>query len=101
MSSLNSAKKTGGWGVLLACGLGILALHLILFPPVQRLNFDFPAMGEIATEEIRAPFTYIAPLLKQDVEMDRLQRVVVEPPVLRILSPSGGVAVGGAPGVVV
>jgi len=95
LSSLDGDRKSGGWGVLLTCGLVVLALHLILFPPVQRLNLDFPAVGEIATREIRAPFTYVAPLLKQDVEMDRLQRVVVEPPILRILAPSGGVAVGG------
>ncbi len=95
ISSMDGSRKPRGWGLLLAGGLVILVLHLILFPPVQRLNLDFPAVGEIAAREIRAPFTYEAPLLKQDVEMDRLQRVVVEPPVLRILAPSGGVAVGG------
>lgn len=59
------------------------------------MSLEFPAVGEIATQEIKAPFTFDAPLLKQDVEMEKLQRVVVEPPVLRILSSAGGAEVGG------
>ncbi len=71
-----------GWPLLALCGFFVLTLHLILFPPVQRLTLQLPEIGEIATKEIRAPFTFEAPLLEQDVEMLRLQRVVVEPPVL-------------------
>ncbi len=94
-NSLGAQKGAFPRGLLLACGLLLLTLHLILFPPVQRLSLDFPPVGEIAAGEIRAPFTFDAPLLKQDVEMRQLQRVVVEPPVLQILSPTGGLEVGG------
>ncbi len=67
-------------------GLAVLVLHLSLFPPVPKLDSDFPAEGEIAGKEIRAPFSFDAPLLDSDVQMKRLERVVVEPPVLRDLT---------------
>jgi len=95
ITSLKTDKTPDGWGILWVCGFLILALHLILFPPVQRLSLDFPVVGQIAPKEIRAPFSFDAPLLEQDVEMERLQRVVVEPPVLRILPPTAGAEVGG------
>ncbi|MCB1182134.1 HDIG domain-containing protein [bacterium] len=76
--------RTPAW--LLAAGGALLLLHLVLFPPVPRLSLDFPEAGEIAAEEIRAPFAFDAPLLDRDVEMTRLERVVVEPPVLRSLA---------------
>jgi hypothetical protein len=78
----DDARSTG-W----ALGLGgcLLLLHLVLFPPVPRLSVDFPAAGEIAGAEIRAPFAFEAPLLDQDVQMARLERVVEQPPVLRLV----------------
>lgn len=78
-----ATDRTGAW--LAGAGLVLLTLHLILFPPVPRLAANFPAEGEIAGREIRAPFSFKAPLLDRDVEMKRLERVVVEPPVLRDL----------------
>ena len=70
-----------------AMGLGaaVLILHLILFSPVPRLASDFPEVGKIANKEIRAPFTFQAPLLEQDIQMRQIEAVVVEPPVLRSL----------------
>ncbi|MBU8871464.1 MAG: HDIG domain-containing protein [Gemmatimonadales bacterium] len=70
-----------------ALGLGVLVLvlHLVLFPPVPRLDSDFPEVGHIASQEIRAPFTFQAPLLEQDIHMRQIEEVVVEPPVLRSL----------------
>ncbi len=64
-------------------GMALLILHLVLFLPVPRLSMDFPEVGQIAETEIRAPFFFDAPLLDRDVQMQRLERVVVEPPVLR------------------
>jgi cyclic-di-AMP phosphodiesterase PgpH len=88
--------------VLLAlCGAFVLVLHLFLFPPVQRLSLDLPDIGEIAPKEIRAPFTFEAPLPDQDVEMLRLQRVVVEPPVLRSLDGLGNQDHGGRLGLLI
>lgn len=74
-----------------ALGLGgaVIILHLILFPPVPRIESDFPDVGQIAAREIRAPFTFSAPLLEQDVQMRQIEAVVVEPPVLRSLQ--GGI----------
>jgi len=99
-----SAKSTGQpevpdrdrtWPWLFAAGAILLALHLVLFPPVPRLSTDFPAVGEIADREIRAPFSFEAPLLDRDVQMRRLERVVVEPPVLRRIAAAPGQAAGG------
>jgi len=75
------------WTRFLVAGTGaaLLILHLVLFPPIPRLTFDFPQSGEIADQSIRAPFTFAAPLLDRDVEIRRLEKVVVEPPVLRKL----------------
>jgi putative nucleotidyltransferase with HDIG domain len=70
--------------------LFLLVLHLVLFPPVPRLASDFPNLGEIAEREIRAPFSFDAPLLDADVQMRRLERVVIEPPVLRVLDDAAG-----------
>lgn len=83
------ARDHGAWWAAGAGGV-VLVLHLVLFPPVPRLVSDFPRLGEIAEHEIRAPFSFDAPLLEADVQMRRLERVVVEPPVLRVLEPSGG-----------
>lgn len=72
-------------GAALALGGALLLLHLVLFPPVPRLSVDFPVAGEIASAEIRAPFAFEAPLLEQDVQMARLERVVEQAPVLRLM----------------
>lgn len=82
-------RDHGPWWAA-GAGLLLLVLHLVLFPPVPRLVSDFPRLGEIAEREIRAPFSFEAPLLEADVQMRRLERVVVEPPVLRVLEQSGG-----------
>ena len=71
-------------------GLAVIVLHLLLFPPVSRVELDFPEAGQIAQAEIRAPFTFNAPYLERDVEMQRLERVVVEPPALRSLKATAG-----------
>jgi len=65
-------------------GLLLLILHVFLFPPVPRLTTDFPTVGQIAEEEIRAPFTFVADLPDRDIQMRRLERVLVEPPALRV-----------------
>lgn len=80
------AAHAAGWA--LALGGVLLLLHLVLFPPVPRLTVDFPAAGEIADSEIRAPFAFEAPLLEQEVRMARLERVVEQPPVLRLVPPA-------------
>ncbi len=94
-AALDSSSTGSSLGFPLLCGLAVLVLHLILFPPIQQMSMDFPAVGEIATREIRAPFTFEAPLPEQDVEMLRLQQVVVEPPILHAVAPSVGAEVGG------
>ncbi len=73
-----------------AFGLGaaLLLLHVLLFPPVPRLTLDFPAAGQVAEREIRAPFAFEGPLLERDVQMARLARVVEQPPVLRAVPTS-------------
>lgn len=76
----------GGLWWALGLGAGILVLHVVLFPPVPRLATDFPRVGEIAERPIRAPFSFEAPLLERDVQVRRLEKVVVEPPVLRVLT---------------
>jgi len=77
-----AAEHQAIWFV--AAGLVVMALHLILFPPVPRLGQDFPPEGDISEVEIRAPFKFTAPLLDGDVEVTRLSRVLYEPPVLRV-----------------
>jgi len=88
-----SAARTHGGGRILPTGSGwlwpasvavlLIVLHLVLFPPLPRLTSDFPMAGEIAEEEIRAPFAFGAPRLERAVEMERMEKVLVEPPVLR------------------
>jgi putative nucleotidyltransferase with HDIG domain len=80
MGEASRPDRTSTWALGLA--LAILVLHLALFLPVPRLSTDFPAAGQIAESEIRAPFPFEAPKLDRDVQMERLERVVVEPPVL-------------------
>lgn len=70
---------------LLGAGLVVLIVHLVSFLPGPNLATDFPQEGEISTKEIRAPFAFEAALPERNVEMRRLEAVVVEPPVLRRL----------------
>jgi putative nucleotidyltransferase with HDIG domain len=81
--------RPGVW--LLGAGLVVLLLHLIMFPPAPQFTADFPRAGEIAGAEIRAPFSFESSMLEQDVQMKRLERVLVEPPVMRILADDGQV----------
>jgi len=88
--SYTREKPTSGdsarWLVL--AGAMVLALHLVFFLPVPTISIDFPTVGKISAKEVRAPFSFNAPLLDEDIEMMRLERVVVEPPVLRVLNSS-------------
>lgn len=70
----------------LLVGLSLALLHLILFPPLPRIDLEMAVQpGGIAEADIRAPVAFTAPLLPQDVEMRQIQRVLEEPPVLRRL----------------
>ncbi len=71
---------------LSVAGAVVLVLHLMVFLPVPNLSTDFPLEGEISGEEVRAPFSFAAPLLDRDIQMKQLERVVVESPVLRNLT---------------
>ena len=96
-SAAKSSGKTAGIGEAprvdrpltwtMVLGVGLLVLHLVLFPPVPRLATDFPEVGQVAQKEIRAPFAFEAPFLERDVQMQRNQRVLVEPPILRKVVP--------------
>ncbi|RKZ12138.1 hypothetical protein DRQ50_12430, partial [bacterium] len=83
------APSLSPWWVV---GLGgvVLILHVVLFPPVPRVATHFPGLGEIAEHQIRAPFGFEAPLLEAEVQVRRLERVLVEPPFLRVLSDGAG-----------
>ncbi len=70
-------------------GVLLLALHVLLFPPLPRVEVDYPREGEIAPRELRAPLDFAAPLPPRDVELRRLERVLAEPPVLRRLPAEG------------
>ncbi len=94
-TAADNSRSNPSLGVPLLCGIAVLVLHLFLFPPVQQMSMDFPGVGEISTKEIRAPFTFEAPLPEQDVEMLRLQQVVVEPPILHEAILPAGTEAGG------
>lgn len=83
-------RRTWYWRSGLA--LALLVLHLIVFPPVARLGVEFPAVGDIAEKEIRAPFSFEAPLPDREVQMQRLEKVVEVPPVLRETAVPGHVS---------
>ncbi len=63
----------------------LTVLHFLLLPIAPRLVSDFPRLGEISEAEIRAPFTFTAPLPEQDIEMAQYQRALREPPVFERL----------------
>jgi len=63
----------------------LVALHLVLFPVAPRHDLDLPPEGGIADRDITAPVKFQAPLLDQDVAMRQMQRMLVEPPVVREL----------------
>lgn len=72
------------WPVLAAATL--MVLHCVLFPPLPRLGAsEFPREGEIAAEDVRTPIAFAAPVLARDVEILQIEKVLVEPPVLRRL----------------
>ncbi len=79
-------RRPPAWRWAGGAAVALVLLHLLLFPPLPRLDSAFPAEGQIAEEDIRAPFAFKAPLLERDVEMRRLEKVLVEPPVLRRLA---------------
>jgi putative nucleotidyltransferase with HDIG domain len=74
------------WLWPLAAGLLLAVLHGVLFPPLPRLGAaGFPGEGEIAPTDIRTPVAFTAPVLPRDVEILQIEKVLVEPPVLRRL----------------
>jgi putative nucleotidyltransferase with HDIG domain len=74
------------WRWPLAAGVGLVALHCVLFPPLPRLGAGgFPREGEIAQEDIRTPIAFSGAVLPRDVELLQIEKVLVEPPVLRRL----------------
>lgn len=81
-----------GWELPVLLGLGLLILHLFLFKPVPNMDLDFPDAGQIATHEIRAPFTFSADLLQQDINIRQMAAMVEATPVFENL----GVAPGQA-----
>ena len=89
-ATVRQAATTADWRRrlpwLLGVSVGLLALHVLLFPVAPRVDVDFPAQGEIADRDINAPIDFQAPYLEDDVEMRRQQRVLVVPPVIRRLS---------------
>lgn len=85
----------GGFGLRAGLAMGgagavLLIIFQILFPLTPRVDSEFPEVGEIAEREIRAPFAFSAPLPERDVEMRRLQKVLVEPPVAKRLPGESG-----------
>jgi len=78
-----SRRGSVRWVLIMGAAVGLL--HFFLFPPLPRIDTEFPAAGEIADKEIRAPFSFRAPFLELDVEMRRLQKVLAEPPAMSSL----------------
>jgi hypothetical protein len=72
-----------GWVWRLSAAILLVALHTWLFPVAPRIDVEFPTLGEIPNRDILAPFAFTAPYLEQDIEMRRLQRMLVEPPVVQ------------------
>lgn len=66
-----------------AVGGALVLLHLLLFPVAPRHHQDLPAEGAIADRDITASVRFKAPLLEQDVAMRQMQRMLLEPPVVR------------------
>lgn len=59
------------WSLWILPALGVLALHLTLFPPirsVERIRFE---PGAITEQEVRAPFAFRAPRPVEEVEEAR------------------------------
>lgn len=83
---------TGKWRsyyALILVGAALAALHLTLFPPLPRIDLEMVIEpGTIAESDVRAPVAFSAPLLARDVEMRQFQKMLEEPPVLRLLEPS-------------
>ncbi len=84
VGALEANEKRHPWLWPVVAAVLVTALHLVLFAPVPRAtSFGFPVAGGIAEEDIRAPFPFTAQLLPRDVEMVQIEKVLVEPPVLR------------------
>ncbi len=74
------------WLWPLVAGALLVGLHALLFPPLPRIGAaGFPHEGEIAPEDIRTPIAFSGPVLPRDVEILQIEKVLVEPPVLRRL----------------
>jgi putative nucleotidyltransferase with HDIG domain len=85
MGEVARTDRPLSWAVSL--GLALLVLHLFLFPPVPRLETDFPEAGQVAEREIRAEFPFEVPLPAHDIQMQENQIVLAVPPVLRRIQP--------------
>ena len=77
--------KTLNWVLYLLVTAVLVTVQLVAFRTETRIDDDYPAEGEITDRDIVAPFSFTAPLLDQDIEMLQLQKVLVEPPVVRLL----------------
>jgi cyclic-di-AMP phosphodiesterase PgpH len=83
-----TVEGSRGWPWLwpLAAGVALVILHCTLFPPLPRLGAGgFPREGEIAADDVRTPVAFAGPVLARDVEILQIEKVLVEPPVLRRL----------------
>jgi putative nucleotidyltransferase with HDIG domain len=78
--------RSGPWPWPVVAGLLLAVLHGVLFPPLPRLGAaGFPREGEIAAADIRTPIGFTGTVLARDVEILQIEKVLVEPPVLRRL----------------
>jgi hypothetical protein len=74
------------WRWPLAAGIVLVALHCVLFPPLPRLGAGgFPREGEIVPQDIHTPIAFSGAVLPRDIEILQIEKVLVEPPVLRRL----------------
>jgi len=89
-----SQERDSAWVWPLFFGLVILVLHLVLFPPVPRLGVDFPQFGEIANQKITAEFSFEAPRLDSEVQLERSRQALIEPPVLISSQIAGSIETG-------
>jgi hypothetical protein len=74
------------WVSPVLAGVLLVTLHCVLFPPLPRHDAaGFPREGEIAAQDIRTPVGFSGAVLPRDVEILQIEKVLVEPPVLRRL----------------
>jgi putative nucleotidyltransferase with HDIG domain len=62
-------------------GVVFIILSLLLFPPTRESKEIQFNEGEIADSDVIAPFNFVVPLSKQDIEINRAKAAVEVPPV--------------------